>query len=67
MIDILTETETFDTIIGSNVKYRYSIFIWGMQYDHYYFRKPWLSSQVCFSFQWPPVLPMMSQLNVGSW
>jgi len=25
MIDILTDTETFCTIVGSNVKYRYSI------------------------------------------
>jgi len=27
MINILTDTETFDTIIRSNVKYRYSIYI----------------------------------------
>ena len=27
MIDILTDTETFNTLIGSNVKYRYSIYI----------------------------------------
>jgi len=30
MIDILTDTETFDTIIGSNVKYRHSIYIYRM-------------------------------------
>jgi len=27
MIDILTDTETFDTIIRSNVKYWYSIYM----------------------------------------
>ena len=27
MINILTDTETLDTIIGSNVKYRYLMYI----------------------------------------